>query len=137
LADGPKLQQLMLFQTPISRAGLQVLARTPTIIDLDLSYCPGLNEQDLVDLLPAFGQLEVLQLSHTLLGDRAAGVVGMLTNLTLLRVAGTRLTDTGLRHLENLPRLKSLEIFDTDVTAAGVARFSNARPQCEVEWRQP
>ncbi len=135
LADCPQLRQLMLFQTPISRSGLEALTNTPTLIDIDLSYCPGLNEQDLVDLLPSFRQLQVLQLSYSLFGDRAARVVGGLTNLTLLRVAGTRLTDAGLEHFENLTHLRSLSLVNTEVTAAGVARFAKARPRCEVEWR--
>jgi len=43
------------------------------------------------------------------------------------------MTDAGLAKLTTLTRLKYLYVGDTAVTLEGIAAFTNALPQCEVE----
>lgn len=43
-------------------------------------------------------------------------------------IKSERVTDSGLRHLERLPNLMSLDLIDTQITPAGIAKFrSSAR----------
>jgi hypothetical protein len=43
-------------------------------------------------------------------------------------------TDAGLEHLKNLTRLKELDLYDTKVTAAGVAELQKALPKCQIRF---
>jgi hypothetical protein len=44
------------------------------------------------------------------------------------------LTDTGLSELKALSRLTYINLRGNKVTAAGVADFQKALPECRVEW---
>ncbi len=55
-------------------------------------------------------------------------------NLTVLSLGGTRVTDASLDQLAVLPRLTTLELRNTKVTAAGVAKLAKALPQCKITW---
>jgi hypothetical protein len=49
-------------------------------------------------------------------------------------LAGTSLTDEGLRQLRDLPRLRRLFIGGSLVTAAGADDFHSAKPAVEPQW---
>jgi hypothetical protein len=132
LGTCPRLRQLKVEGTAITRDGLRDLAPVRTLTELSLGYCANLSEQDLVELLPEFGRLRKLQLSYTAFGNEAAGAVATLTNLSELILFGAKLSDEGLAKLSGLSRLKSLNVVGTRVTAEGIAAFEQARPQCKI-----
>ena len=55
-----------------------------------------------------------------------------LTELQSLDIAGTKLTDVGLKCLQGLTKLRSLCVDDTGVTDKGIARFKKLLPKCEL-----
>ena len=51
-----------------------------------------------------------------------------------LSLRGTEISDIGLRRLEDLAKLKSLDIRDTRVTEGGLQRIKKKLPNCKVEF---
>ena len=49
------------------------------------------------------------------------------------RFGFSQLTDAGLVHLKGLTQLQDLNLFDTDITDAGIAELQKALPNCEIE----
>jgi len=81
-------------------------------------------------------QLEVLRLGAEWEGgDDGLEHVNKLTDLRLLRVHGTDVSDKGLPHLHNMHRLVRIELYGTEVTPEGVARLRQALPTTQIEHR--
>ena len=78
-------------------------------------------------------QLWMIQLDGTRITDRSLGVVAELPNLQRLSVGNTQVTDAGLSHF-NGKQLRWLDISETKVTEEGVAAFREANPGCVVIW---
>jgi hypothetical protein len=55
-----------------------------------------------------------------------------LENLEYLNVYGTEIGDPGLAHLANLKKLKSLYVWQTKVTDAGVKKLQEALPGLKI-----
>jgi hypothetical protein len=52
----------------------------------------------------------------------------------MLDLAETKLTDQGLAELWKMHRLRRLYLGGTLVTKAGVEKFRQKNPQCQVSW---
>jgi hypothetical protein len=131
LATCPRLHRVMLEGTPITREGLRTLAVLRLTL-LGVGGCPKLTEDDFIEVLPEFGRLRKLELPYAAFGDEAAEAIAALTNLTELRLTGTKVTDAGLAKLAPLSRLEFLELSQTSVTAEGIATFEKAHPRCRI-----
>jgi hypothetical protein len=64
--------------------------------------------------------------------DEYAPLLGSLKGITWLSILDSNLTDAGLKHLEGLKTLETLDIKGSKVTDAGIAAFKKARPKCKV-----
>ena len=133
LAAGPKLRSLKVERTAITHEGFRALIPVRTLTELNMGGCPNITEGDFIEILPRLGQLQKLDLSYAAFGDEAAGAVATLTNLTMISLSGTKLTDAGLAKLVNLGRLESLIVAGTRVTIEGIAAFQQAHPRCKIE----
>ncbi|MBA4191535.1 MAG: hypothetical protein C0467_26445 [Planctomycetaceae bacterium] len=78
--------------------------------------------------------VEKLGLYNTLIGDRGVVHLQKCPKLADIHLGETAITDEALTHLAKVPSLKKLTITKTNVTAAGVAKFREARPDCVVVW---
>jgi uncharacterized membrane protein len=121
---------------------------------------PGaqLDAAALAVLATAAPQIAELNLQNAALDDDGLASLGDLSSVTRLRLSRDAITDRGLHALERLPRLESLNLYgnaaitdagldslariptlrrvylwQTAVTAAGVARLRAARPDVNVE----
>jgi hypothetical protein len=56
-----------------------------------------------------------------------------LSRLERLTLNRTFVTDTGLTHLRSLNELRQLELIETQVTPAGIAKLKQALPKCQIE----
>ena len=81
-------------------------------------------------------------LTHLLLTGGQVGDAGLerlktfkcYANLTVLGLWETQITDKGLAHLTDCKTLTLINVKKTKVTAAAVAAFAKAMPQCKIEW---
>ena len=54
--------------------------------------------------------------------------------LRRLSLAGSKVTDDGLKPLHGLTGWQELDLTGTKVTAAGVAALQKALPKCKIVW---
>lgn len=85
------------------------------------------TDRDLA-ILREFPNLLYLNLAGTEITDEGLKHVAGLTKLRILNLWGTAVTDAGLGHLAGLKRLKIVDIDDTYVTGQGVDRLKRAIP---------
>jgi hypothetical protein len=123
-----KLTNLDLHGPGVTTAGLVHLKGMNRLTGLNLSQ----TNVDSLEPLRTLASLNTLALAGTPIGDAglapaspdAPGFAG----LTVLNLFKTRVSDAGLTHLRNLPKLRSLTLVGTKVTEAGVAELVKERP---------
>jgi hypothetical protein len=69
-----------------------------------------------------------------LLDDNAAETIAKFRELETLIAGRFALTDSGIRNLSTLSRLKSISCIQE--SEEGVERLSAALPHCEIDFRQ-
>ncbi len=61
--------------------------------------------------------------------------LGTFTDLKVLALNGTKVTDSGLLHLHRNKNLAMLFIGNTKITGEGIADLKKAVPNCDVRQR--
>lgn len=130
LASLTKLRSLSLTHVRVTPDGLAHLEQLKALETLMIQDAP------LVDAIPpvlrGLVNLKNLQLNGTRIGDHDLIGLESLEQLEELGLSGTRISDLALMHLRVLKRLKRLDVSATRATAAGVADFQRALPECQV-----
>jgi len=57
-----------------------------------------------------------------------------LTNLSVLHLDYTKISDAGLVHLKSLINLTYLNLKDTKISRAGIAKIRKALPNCKIYY---
>ena len=115
--------------TPEGLAELQTLPNM-TYVNLDGSRCTSSHVAVLSKL-----KLGQLLMNATEIDDSSAKILGEMSTLTSLGMRDCRqFSDAGLSELKTLSRLNYINLIGTKVTAAGVADFQKALPECRIEW---
>ena len=158
LADLPNLKLLHVVETPPSLFqvvgclnALRVLElernRTPfrPLIDEDWKGFENLHQLRHLTLegfhvkdpalvhLKAATQLEVIKLRHTRISDAALENLEGLKALRHIDLVGSRVSDACLIHLRALPSLKSLMVISTRITSKGIRRLLEDCPYLYVD----
>ena len=100
-------------------------------IDSPLKLTDGL-----LDRLAGCRSLRQLELDRTAVSEESLMKLDRLVQLTDLYLGGSAVTDRVLDRLQTLPNLKHLVIHETPATAARVAAFRKAKPNCQVDWSE-
>ena len=111
LANFPKLaalSRLVLDDNPIRGQAIRQLHDQPALIDLSLN-CSTIT-------------------------DLCAPNLAELKRLKRLSLVGAGLTDAGIRHLEGLTNLESLDLRKTKATKEGIERLQHALPTGGIVW---
>jgi hypothetical protein len=123
-------------------------------------YSPGsrVGDDQVAALAAAGDQVVELNLQDAGLGDSVAESLGKLTGLARLRLSRNEITDRGIAALARLPRLerlnvyanagvtdasvdafasiaslRQLDVWQTGLTAQGIARLQQRRPDLAVQ----
>jgi hypothetical protein len=153
----PQLAAIDLAATRITDVTLELLARSKTLSQLDVSANPWPRVTGRgLDALKHAKLLRKLSVAWTDLSDTHLATLAALKGLTSLDLSGTRVTDIGLRLIEHLPlrrltliatpgvtnvgmlglrrmaSLERLDLHDTGVDNLGVFDFWSVRPLCSV-----
>ena len=140
----PQLERLTVAGTPFDDKGMAAIAQIKQLRDFRTwhTYQAQTGNQSLTRL----PDLKSLWLGQRLrrydggsnavsLDDSTFDVLVQLKNLESLTLDEARLSLTGLRRLQELPRLKKLELRRIDITAADVDAFKAALPSVTVDWK--
>lgn len=76
--------------------------------------------------------LQDLNLNFSRIDDRALNDIASLGKLEKLYLQKTGITNRGLLQLRDLPNLRKIDVWGTDVTRDGIEKTGRARPQLEV-----
>jgi len=74
---------------------------------------------------------------HPNLTDLHAKNLAELKQLKRPSLAGSGLSEAGIKHLAGQTNLESLDLRRTKASAAGVAELQKALPGCEIVWDTP
>jgi len=83
-------------------------------------------------LLQGFPHVTSLDLSRTGINGRGLEVLSGLAYLARINLYGTQVDDALLDVLASFPALEAVYLWETDVTAEGVARLRDALPDTEI-----
>jgi Planctomycete cytochrome C len=109
-----------------------LLTAADQIVELDLQDA-GLEDESLNDI-GNFAELTRLRLSHNALTDRAIARLASLPRLERLNLyANPGITDARVEALVRLATLRRLDMWQTGVSAAGLARLRQLRPDLDVQ----
>ncbi len=101
----------------LSGSAIDILNFAPPLEDLQELNVSGTR---VADLQPIIGLKHLRKLSLDRTPVSSLGPVAELTNLEELSLAGTPIADTALKTLENLPKLRTLDLHQTAVAGRGV-----------------
>jgi hypothetical protein len=102
---------------------------TATLVSFDGVLGTDTRLGDLCELR----KLDMLSLIGSDVTDAGMATVGGFKGLKFLKLNHTTVTDTGLRRLEGMGRLDTLDLTGCPhITDAGVARLQKALPQCKI-----
>ena len=126
------LRSLTLLQcqnlTPEGIAELQTLSALE-YVNLDGSRCTVQHVAELSKLKPWFLLTRISEID-----DSCAKPLSQMSTLQSLGLVHCEFTDLGLLELKSLQQLKYINLRGTKVTAAGVADFQKALPECKIDW---
>jgi uncharacterized protein (TIGR02996 family) len=122
----PEVEEIELYQTPVTGSGLHHLAGLKHLRILKLQECDHLNDLSGLAGLTGLQQFHVERYSS--LTDEATAPLETLTGLRSLSLAGEQLTEATLQRLARLPRLESLELFNcAEISGAGLAALTGLK----------
>ena len=104
-----------------------------SVVRVDLSYSI-VDDADLVQL-KQFPDLERLNLSETAVTESGLKHLKGLTKLRVLRLRRAA-NDAGLAHLKELPNLQVLDLFQTEITDAGLKQVAQMKKLKELDIRR-
>lgn len=128
LSQLPRVEELFLYQSPVSETGLSQLAGLTRLHDLCLSGSRIASDE--LESLAGMPALEELTLYDDRVCVNGLQQIARLTNLRQLDLTGAQITDTGLRHLVGLKRLN---LTDCPVSAAGLQQLAAVLTECDIE----
>jgi hypothetical protein len=109
-----------------------LLTAADQIVELDLQDA-GLEDELLTDT-GKFTELTRLRLSRNALTDRAIARLASLPRLERLNLyANPAITDASVEALVRFAPLRRLDVWQTGISAAGLARLRQLRPDLEVQ----
>jgi hypothetical protein len=99
-----------------------------------IEFSGTLAKDDDLLFLGQCSDLRSIFVNNADVGDRLAAALSKLSGLYTVDLEGTRVTDAGLERLSACPSLRVINVTETYVTRAGVAKLQKAIPAAEIHW---
>ncbi len=111
--------------TKLSEGGYRVnsLAQTNNLLEVKFKG-KVIDQSQLQTLLDTKDQITWLDLGKMEVNDAMLEVIGQLPNLTRLRLEQNPITDAGVKFLEGLKNLESLNLYGTEISDAALASIA-------------
>ena len=134
LAESTTLQHVALKHSPIGDAGLASLASMPELAILNLPHAVCTDAG--MKVLAAAKNLRQLRLGSRRLTPAAAGEIAEIGTLLQLHLIDVPIDDEGLKRIASLPRLESLYLDGSKVSASGWQWLFHHKPHLHVHINQ-
>lgn len=139
LKDLPNFESFGCGGSPFTDAGMEAVARLPHLKDLRVWHT--MNTDAGTAKLKDATNLRSVWLAPqftTRITDESLARLADVKSLEEVRITETKLTwDAGLQHLIALPKLKKLNLDETDITDADLAKLKEELPKVEVSRKAP
>lgn len=133
VAEHPFAVALLITKSSVTDEGLTYLVDSG-MRRIELNGCQAITAAGL-KTLSQVESLETIKLSGLQsVTDEILAHLAVLPDVNNLDLHETPVTDKGLQALERMTSLRELRIYQTQVTAAGVARLHEALPACTIIW---
>jgi len=104
------------------------LAQNTNLLEVDLNLVGDqIDDGKLAEVTPLASQLAVLNLARTKVTDEGLKSIEGLSNLRRLHLENTHVGDAGLSHLKNLTSLEYLNLYGTQVTDSGLSQLEGLK----------
>ena len=143
LQTKPMYQIGVFFNGQLRDDQIKLLTRFPSLARLVINAEKEPYDLDIsptgIKILASLPKLFEVRMSSFPLTDAQASELAKISNLEIIRCVhygngpGSPLTDTGLTFFSTMPNLKTLELTRTKITPAGLAKFREAKPECQVK----
>jgi len=130
------IEELTMDQCNVEESHLQVIARITALRSLSLKFCSGLTSDGLMHITPL--PLSNLSLGHAYINDSQVQVVGMMTSLSVLDLSSTLITDKAIECLSELRNLRTLIISSCPYVSAlglkSIAHLPITKLFTTIQW---
>ena len=121
------VEDVNLYETPITDAGLVHLRRITTLRRLNLGFCRKLTDRGIKQLKP-LENLEFLNLGFCRqVTDDGFATLKHFKQLKTVNLSITSIADDGLKFVAHLKHLENLDLDNTQITDAGLAQLENLK----------
>lgn len=104
------------------------LAQNTNLVEVDLNLAGDhVDDAFLSQLEPIATQVYALNLARTKITDDGLKAIQNLKNLCRLHLENTKITDAGLTHLKGLSNLEYLNLYGTGVTDSGLSELEGLK----------
>lgn len=104
------------------------LAQNTNLVEVDLNLNGDhVDDAFLAQLDPLSQQIHTLNLARTKVSDDGLKAIENFKNLRRLHLENTKITDAGLTHLKNLTNLEYLNLYGTQVTDSGLSELEGLK----------
>lgn len=139
LAAAQKLKELSMGNIRMSEVGFQSLRQLTTLSHLDLSgrrhQGPSNISERGIQAIASLRQLRVLKLGHTKFPAKSFSELAAMPAIEQLGLEFCpEVSDETLKQIAAWKSLRSVELYGTKVTAAGVEALRKERPDLQVLW---
>lgn len=139
LANLKQVTSLELIDYPIKDSALQAIGQMQSLrwlsIQGDASTELSAITREGVSPLAQLNRLESLYLYHVPLDDELLQPIGSLTNLESFHCHDSQFTDTGLAHLNQLPKLANLKLRQCQASPEMIQQLTTAHPGIKLDVR--
>ena len=132
LPPQPYLEWLDLAQLTVDRSGLDFIRDTKTLQQVSFDRCGAIGDE-VLEMIAQNPHLDELDLTATGITDAGLQHLQGHAKLQTLWVGHTNLTDASIRILSSLPSLARIECSGTGISAAGLSKLRQAKPNLVVE----
>jgi hypothetical protein len=139
LKDLPNFESFGCGGSPFTDAGMEEITKLPHLKELRVWHT--MNTDVGTAKLKDATNLKSVWLAPqftTRITDQSLEFLAACTSLEEVKITETRLTwDGGLKHLKALPKLKKLNLDETDISVANLAKLKEELPKVEITRKPP
>lgn len=122
--------------TPMTEKGAKAINTMKSLEHIDLQMVAGINDQGFTLIVSGMKNLKYININDcgSITGPKAFTALKACDELEVLLASRTGINDVSLGQLVGHKKLRTLEVFDTKCTQAGVMKLRKLLPECEIHF---